>query len=131
MLLKHSNLYLCEFLTDCLNMRIFAYICLVFIVAAPMVSYAGEPLEDLRQGIDEGIRILEDPRYEDASLRKIQQQKLWEVTLKIFDFREFSRRVLASHWVFLKNQRCGRRVPSRRSIERGVFGARCRNQSSN
>ena len=79
-------------------MRIFAYICLVFIVAAPMVSYAGEPLEDLRRGIDEGIRILEDPRYEDASLRKIQQQKLWEVTLKIFDFREFSRRVLAAHW---------------------------------
>jgi phospholipid transport system substrate-binding protein len=63
-----------------------------------MVSYAGEPLEDLRRGIDEGIRILEDPRYEDASLKKIQQQKLWEVTLQIFDFREFSRRVLASHW---------------------------------
>jgi phospholipid transport system substrate-binding protein len=63
-----------------------------------MVSYAGEPLEDLRRGIDEGIRILEDPRYEDASLKKLQQQKLWEVTLQIFDFREFSRRVLASHW---------------------------------
>ena len=53
-------------------MRIFAYICLVFIVAAPMVSYAGEPLEDLRRGIDEGIRILEDPRYEDASMNKVQ-----------------------------------------------------------
>ena len=79
-------------------MRIFASICLVFIVAAPMASYAGEPLEDLRRGVDKGIQILEDPRYEDASLKKIQQQKLWEVTLQIFDFREFSRRVLAAHW---------------------------------
>ena len=79
-------------------MRIFAYICLVFIVAAPMVSYAGEPLEDLRRGIDQGIQILEDPRYEDASLKKEQQQKLWKVMLQVFDFREFARRVLASHW---------------------------------
>ena len=55
-------------------------------------------MEDLRQGVDKGIRILEDPRYEDAALKKVQQQKLWEVTQQIFDFREFSRRVLASHW---------------------------------
>jgi len=72
--------------------------CLFFIVAAPMVSFAGGPLEDLRRGVDRGILILEDPRYEDPALKKDQQQKLWEVTLQIFDFREFSRRVLASHW---------------------------------
>ena len=79
-------------------MRIFAYSCLFFIVAAPLVSYADQPLDDLRRGVDQGIQILEDPRYEDASFKKIQQQKLWEVTQQIFDFREFSRRVLASHW---------------------------------
>ena len=79
-------------------MRIFAYILLYFIIAAPCWSYAGQPLEDLRRGVDKSIEILEDPRYEDASLKKIQQQKLWEVMLQIFDFREFSRRVLASQW---------------------------------
>jgi phospholipid transport system substrate-binding protein len=62
------------------------------------LSSAGQPLEDLRRGVDQGIQILEDPRYEDASLKKVQQQKLWEVMLQTFDFREFSRRVLASHW---------------------------------
>ncbi len=72
----------------------------------PSFSYAGGPLEDLRRGVDRGIRILEDPRYEDAALKKVQQQKLWEVTLQIFDFREFSRRVLASHWkTFTPQQR--------------------------
>src|SRR5210317_1949929 len=79
-------------------MRIFAYILLYLLVATPSLSYADQPLEDLRRGVDQGIQILEDPRYEDASSKKIQQQKLWEVTLQIFDFHEFSRRVLASHW---------------------------------
>ena len=79
-------------------MRILAYIFLILVTAVPALSLAGEPLEDLRRGVDKGILILEDPRYEDASLKKVQQQKLWEVTLQIFDFREFSRRVLASHW---------------------------------
>ncbi len=30
--------------------------------------------------------------------RNEQAQKLWEVTQEVFDFKEFSRRVLASHW---------------------------------
>jgi len=79
-------------------MRIFVYIILYLLIAAPALASAGGPMEDLRQGVDKGIRILEDPRYEDAALKKVQQQKLWEVTQQIFDFREFSRRVLASHW---------------------------------
>ena len=52
----------------------------------------------LRRGVDKGIQILEDPRYEDESLKTDQQQKLWEVMLQTFDFREFSRRVLSLHY---------------------------------
>ena len=79
-------------------MRILTYIFFFLFVAVPTFTYAGEPLEDLRRGIDRGIQILEDPRYEDASSKKVQQQKLWEIMLQLFDFKEFSRRVLASHW---------------------------------
>ena len=79
-------------------MRIFAYICITMLIAAPALASAGEPLDDLRRGIDKGIRVLEDPRYEDAALKEEQQEKLWEVTRQIFDFREFSRRVLAANW---------------------------------
>ena len=79
-------------------MRIVAYIFLCILIAAPINSYAGEPLDDLRQGVDKGIQILEDPRYRNADLQEAQRQKLWEVTQQIFDFQEFSRRVLASHW---------------------------------
>jgi phospholipid transport system substrate-binding protein len=79
-------------------MRILTYIFFFLLVAVPSLTHAGEPLDDLRRGIDQGIQILEDPRFADASLKKDQQQKLWKVMLQIFDFREFSRRVLGSHW---------------------------------
>jgi len=79
-------------------MKKFVYIFLYLIIAVPALSSAGEPLDDLRKGVEKGIQILEDPRYEDASLKKVQQRELWEVMLQVFDFREFSRRVVASHW---------------------------------
>jgi phospholipid transport system substrate-binding protein len=79
-------------------MRLFTYICLYLLIAAPALASAGGPLEDLRRGIEKGIQILEDPRYKDDSLKSDQQQKLWEVMQQTFDFREFSRRVLASHY---------------------------------
>jgi len=89
-------------------MRIFAYTILCLLIVVPVQSSAGGPLEDLRRGVDKGIRILEDPRYEDAALKEEQQQKLWEATLQIFDFREFSRRVLASHWKKFTSQQRNR-----------------------
>ena len=78
-LFEYSNPYICELLDGFLIMRIFAYICITMLIAAPALASAGEPLEDLRRGIDKGIRILEDPRYEDAALKEEQQEKLWEV----------------------------------------------------
>ena len=87
-------------------MRILVYILLYSLIAAPALSLGGEPLDDLRRGIEKGIQILEDSRFKDASMKKLQQQKLWEVMQQVFDFGEFSRRVLASHWkTFTPEQR--------------------------
>jgi len=68
------------------------------LIGTPVPALAEQPLEALQRGIDKGIRVLEDPQYQDGSQRNEQAQKLWEITQEIFDFREFSRRVLASHW---------------------------------
>ena len=57
-----------------------------------------QPLEAVQRGFDKGISVLADPQYQDPSRRKEQEQKLWEITLEIFDFEELSRRILASHW---------------------------------
>ena len=79
-------------------MRIFIYIFIITLITAPASALGEQPLEALQRGIDKGIRILEDPQYQDATQRNKQAQKLWEITREIFDFKEFSRRVLASHW---------------------------------
>ena len=79
-------------------MQLFTYILIITFIGTPAPALAEQPLEALQRGIDKGISILEDPHYQDASRREEQAQKLWEVTLEIFDFKEFSRRILASHW---------------------------------
>jgi len=70
----------------------------LIICAAPSFLCAQEPLEAVRQNIEKGISVLEDPRYEDDSHKQEQQQILWEIMQQTYDFKEFSRRVLASHW---------------------------------
>jgi phospholipid transport system substrate-binding protein len=77
-------------------MQIFTYIFIITLITAP--APAEQPLEALQRGIDKGISVLEDPQYQDDSNNIEQAQKLWEATHEIFDFKEFSRRVLASHW---------------------------------
>ena len=77
-------------------MQIFTYIFIITLITAP--APAEQPLEALQRGIDKGISVLEDPQYQDDSNNIEQAQKLWEATQEIFDFKEFSRRVLASHW---------------------------------
>ena len=79
-------------------MRIFLYFLILIFMGSPACALGEQPLEALQRGIEKGISVLEDPQYQDASRRNEQMQKLWEVTLEIFDFREFSRRVLGSHW---------------------------------
>ena len=79
-------------------MQIFIYIFIITLITAPASALGEQPLEALQRGIDKGISVLEDPQYQDDSQRNEQAQKLWEATQEIFDFKEFSRRVLASHW---------------------------------
>jgi phospholipid transport system substrate-binding protein len=79
-------------------MQIFLYIFIITLITAPASALGEQPLETLQHGIDKGISVLQDSQYQDDSQKKEQVQKLWEVTREIFDFKEFSRRVLASHW---------------------------------
>jgi phospholipid transport system substrate-binding protein len=79
-------------------MQIYIYILIITLIAAPASALGEQPLEAVQRGFDKGISILADPQYQDPSRRKEQEQKLWEITLEIFDFEELSRRILASHW---------------------------------
>jgi phospholipid transport system substrate-binding protein len=87
-------------------MRYRAFFLGLIIFAVPSLLSAQEPLEAVRQNIEKGIRVLEDPQYEDASRKQEQMQILWEIMQQIYDFEEFSRKVLGSSWYkFSQKQR--------------------------
>jgi phospholipid transport system substrate-binding protein len=79
-------------------MRSVVFVCLLFLTVIPALANEDGPIDTLQKGVDEGLRILQDPKFKDAKLKDVQQQKLRIILKQIFDFHEFSRRVLASHW---------------------------------
>ena len=78
----------------------------LIILATPAVSFAQGPLETVQQNVEAGMRVLEDPRYENDAHKEEQMQILWEVMQQTYDFEEFSRKVLGSGWYkFSRRQR--------------------------
>ncbi|MEJ2100490.1 MAG: ABC transporter substrate-binding protein [Desulfobacterales bacterium] len=72
--------------------------CFLLLTAIPVLADGDQPIETLRKGVEEGLRILTNPEFNRADRKEAQQQKLRIILKQLFDFREFSRRVLASHW---------------------------------
>ena len=62
------------------------------------LSYAEQPLDILRNSVDESINILNDSGYADSSRKDTQRQKLWLILKQIFDFQEFTRLALGRNW---------------------------------
>lgn len=82
-------------------MKVISFLIFLFLLAAleaPALSLEEQPLEALQQGIDASMKILKNPAPKDPARKEIELQNLFEITRNIFDFEEFSRRVLASHW---------------------------------
>jgi len=92
---RHNAINIRAFLRT-ISMRSVVLVCLLFLAAIP--ALADGPIEALQKGVDEGLRILQDPKFKDAKLKDVQQQKLGIILKQLFDFHEFSRRVLASNW---------------------------------
>ena len=79
-------------------MRSRIFVCFLILLTIPALAQGDQPLDALRKGVEEGLRVLQDPRYKQTDQKGAQQQKLMIVLEQLFDFREFSRRVLASNW---------------------------------
>jgi phospholipid transport system substrate-binding protein len=72
--------------------------CLLVFTVIPALAGGDQPIEALQKGVEEGLRILKDPEFNNPDRKDVQQQKLRIILDQMFDFREFSRRVLAAHW---------------------------------
>ena len=79
-------------------MRTLMILCILLMAASPSLAYGDEPIEALKKGVREGLLVLQGPKFSDQELKEAQQQKLRLILEQLFDFHEFSRRVLASNW---------------------------------
>ena len=79
---------------------------LLVFIAIPSIADGDQPIEALRKGVEEGLRILKAPEFDETDRKEAQQQKLRIILEQLFDFREFSKRVLAANWnYFTPSQR--------------------------
>jgi phospholipid transport system substrate-binding protein len=72
--------------------------CLLVLTVIPALAAGDQPIEALQRGVEEGLHILKDPEFNNVDRKDAQQHKLRIILGQLFDFREFSRRVLAAHW---------------------------------
>jgi ABC-type transporter MlaC component len=64
----------------------------------PFPARGEQPINILQKSVNETIRLLKDPQYQGDDQKTVQQQKLDEIARRMFDFSEFSMRVLGSNW---------------------------------
>jgi phospholipid transport system substrate-binding protein len=70
----------------------------VFILVFPCSAYSTEPLDSLKGPVDQVIKLLQDPLYQDASQKDLQREKIRKILSEIFDFTEMAKRTLARNW---------------------------------
>lgn len=61
-------------------------------------AFADGPAEASRKSIAAALRILNDPAFQSAESKPLQQEQLFQVLTEWFDFTEFSKRALAGKW---------------------------------
>lgn len=62
------------------------------------LTAAISPLDALKAPIEKVLELLNDPKFKDPVHRQQQREKIFEITNKIFDFTEMSKRALARNW---------------------------------
>jgi len=75
-------------------------ICFIYLFTLGISNAASgsQPMDEIRYPMDQIIRILRDPHYQNASQKADQRQKIWRIVDKFFDFEEISQRTIARYW---------------------------------
>ena len=70
----------------------------VFILVLPCSAYSTEPLDSLKGPVDQVVKLLKDPLYQDVSQKNLQREKIQKIINEIFDFTEMAKRTLTRNW---------------------------------
>ena len=86
---------------------LYSAILMTLIAMAPALAVPGnQPLDVLRDKVEQGLAVLNDPRYRTPKALALQEERLWQLSQTLFDFTTMSRLVLTTHWkTFTARQR--------------------------
>lgn len=86
--------------------RLFAAVLAVILLGVPVVAGAGTPLDTVEVHVNSVLNVLRDPSLKGESMKKRRQERIRDISEKMFDFTELSRRTLAQNWkVFTDTQK--------------------------
>ncbi|MFZ3137981.1 MAG: ABC transporter substrate-binding protein [Thermodesulfovibrionales bacterium] len=69
-------------------------LCLIF----PVSSFSGQPTEAVKGNLDKVLDVLRDPSLKAESAKKAKKDKMRDISEKMFDFTELSKRSLGKNW---------------------------------
>ena len=61
-------------------------------------AHGAQPLDSLKEPINQILGVLKDPRYREPTQRDLQSAKIEEIINKIFDFEAISRGAVGKYW---------------------------------
>jgi phospholipid transport system substrate-binding protein len=80
------------------NLVIFLMIVAAAVLVLPRAAAAGEPTDQIRNAVNDGVEILNRARLDNQQGRAETIAKLKKVVYPLFDFDEMARRSLGAHW---------------------------------
>ena len=78
--------------------RLFTAAVLTLWVIVPFAAAASTPLATVESHVNRVLDVLRDPSLKGEAKKKIRQDRIREISEKMFDFAELSRRTLAQNW---------------------------------
>ena len=78
--------------------RYLTVIYFIMIFTLPGSASAERPLETVKGYADKVLGVLRDPALKGESSKKVRKEKIREISKKMFDFNELSKRTLSNHW---------------------------------
>jgi len=80
------------------NVVFFLVILAAAVLVRPRAAAAGEPTDQIRNAVNDGVEILNKARLDNQQGRTETIAKLKKVVYPLFDFDEMARRSLGAHW---------------------------------
>ena len=78
--------------------RLFITVLMTIGIMIPLAAVAATPLATVEVQVNKVLDVLRDPSLKGEAKKKLRQDRIREISEKMFDFTELSRRTLAQNW---------------------------------